>query len=69
MHSSTTAAHAPAPKGEALTKADIGAKDECDTIAEAAPIGEECSIKKEAKAKNAAPYLSNKAFCGKASLW
>ena len=56
-------------KGEALTKADISPKDEFDTIAEAALIGEERSIKKEGKAKSAAPYLSNKAFCGKASLW
>jgi hypothetical protein len=58
---STTAVHAPAPRGEALTKSNISPKDEFATIAEAALTGEDPSIKKEQKAKSGVPYLSNKA--------
>jgi hypothetical protein len=62
--SSTTAAHAPAPRGAALTKSSISPKDEFDTIAEAALTGEDPSIKKEQKAKNGVRYLSNKTLSG-----
>jgi hypothetical protein len=55
-------AHAQAPKGGALTASNVGPKDAFDTIAEAVPIGEELSIKKERKAKSAARYLLNNVF-------
>jgi hypothetical protein len=40
-----------------LPKTNMCLKGECDMIAEAAPIAEDPSTKKESRAKSAAPYL------------
>ena len=51
------AAPARALRDDDLPKPNICLKGECDMIAEAAPIAEDPSTKKENRAKSAAPYL------------
>ena len=49
-------------------KPNICPKGERDMIAEAAPIAEDASTKKESRAKSAAPYLLSKALTWKSNI-